>query len=306
MPALAEKLEVVTTFSILGDLVTVVGGDRVAVVTLVGPDGDAHVFQPRPSDAKAVAGADLIVLNGLGFEGWIPRLLESAAYMGTSIIASEGIQALKMREEEAHHDDEKEHHGDEEEHHGGEEGQHKDDEHHHGEMDPHAWQSVPNVMTYVKNIQSGLEKADPANAAVYKKNAADYQLKLQALDAEIRSALQQIPGSSRRVITSHDAFGYMAQEYGVEFIAPQGTSTESEASAKDVASIIRQIRQENIRAVFVENISDPRLMEQISRETSAKVGGKLYSDALSGADEPAASYLGMMRHNVTTIANALK
>ncbi len=334
----ADKVKVVATFSVLGDLVKEVGQEHVQVKTLVGADGDAHVYQPSPRDAGAVAKADLVVLNGLGFEGWIERLLEASHYKGEQVVATTGIKVLKSGEaghhDDDHHDDHDDHtdHHDEkhhDDHHGekyhDEHKEHGHDDHHdekhhdehkehagadhhghhHGEWDPHAWHSINNAVIYVRNIAAGLSKADPAHKADYQRNAEAYIAKLHKLEHEIEHLFEDIPEAKRKVITPHDAFGYFAHAYHIDFIAPQGTSTESEAAAGDVAKIIRQIRAENISAVFIENVSDSRLIEQISRETGATIGGALYSDALSGANGPAGTYLKMMRHNAHTLADAL-
>jgi len=276
----AERVPVVASFSILADLVRQVGGERVVVTALVGPDGDAHVYQPSPADAKTLASAKLVVVNGLGFEGWIPRLAKASGTKAEMVTASAGIKPLERDE-------------------GG-----------HGQgpghvADPHAWQDVGNARRYVAVIRDALSKVDPEGAQAYAANAAAYSGQLDKLEAEVRDAAARIPADRRRVITTHDAFGYFAAAYGFQFIAPQGVSTESEASAKDVAAIIRQIRAEKIPAVFLENVSDPRLMERITRETGAKIGGRLYSDALSGQDGPAGTYIDMMRNNIRELSAAL-
>lgn len=286
-PAAAEPVKALATFSILGDLVRQVGGDRVTVETLVGPDGDAHVFSPAPADAKKAADAAVIFENGLGLEGWIDRLAKSSGAKGTVVIASKGVTAQKMEDEEDGH------------------GHGHDHGHGHEVTDPHAWQSVPNAKLYVANIRDALIAADPEGKTAYETNAAAYLATLDALDAEIRSSLAKIPAERRKIITSHDAFGYYAKAYGVEIISPQGVSTEAEASAKDVAQIIRQIKTEKIPAVFVENITDKRLVERIAKETGAAVGGTLYSDALSGPNGPAGTYVDMMRSNLRELTAAL-
>jgi zinc/manganese transport system substrate-binding protein len=285
------SVKAVATFSILGDMVGRVGGDRVSVATLVGPDGDAHVYEPTPADAKAVSEAGVVFVNGLGFEGWLDRLTKSAAYKGPVVVASKGIKARAMEEEDHDDDHGKEEHG----HH----------HHHHEGKDPHAWQSLKNGLAYVKNIADGLCKADSAGCDVYRKNADAYSAEITALDKQVREDLGKIAKAKRKVITSHDAFGYFGAAYGIEFLAPQGVSTEAEASAADVAKLIRQIRKEKVTALFVENISDARLIEQIGRETSVKPGGALYSDALSGKDGPAATYLDMFRHNVGLLTQSM-
>lgn len=279
LPAFAqEKLPVVASFSILGDFVREIGVDRVAVTTLVGPDGDAHVYSPTPADAKTVAGAKLVVVNGLKFEGWLTRLVKSSGTKATVATATTGITPLKMADDHGHG---------------------------HGGEDPHAWQSVANAKLYIGNVRDALIAADPAGKASYEANATAYLAKLDALEAEIKAAVARIPADRRKAITSHDAFGYFVKAYGIAFVAPQGVSTEAEASAKDVARIIRQIKAEKVPAVFLENITNPRLAEQIARESGAKIGGRLYSDALSAADGPAGTYIAMMKHNISQIEKAL-
>lgn len=285
-----DKLPVVASFSILGDMVAEVGGDRVAVTTLVGADGDGHVYQPTPADAQAVGAAKLVVVNGLAFEGWFDRLIEAAEYKGVVVVASDGITPRAMTAEEGHAE------GEAEADHAG---------HDHGDFDPHAWQDLGNARLYVANIAKGLTEADPAGADVYAANAAAYLAQIDTVEAEVKAAIAALPADRRTIVTSHDAFGYFAAAYGMNFLAPQGVNTEAEASAADVAALITQIKDQSIGAVFVENISDPRLLEQIAAETGAKAGGTLYSDALS-AGEPADTYLNMMRHNVATLTAALK
>jgi zinc/manganese transport system substrate-binding protein len=273
-----DKLKVIASFSILGDLVKNVGGDRVEVATLVGPNGNAHVYAPSPADAKKVADAKLVFVNGLGFEGWLERLVKASGTKAPIVVATKGIMP-RERAAEAGHD--------------------------HGRTDPHAWQSVSNAKVYVANIRDALIAADPAGRAAYEANAAAYLAKLDALEREVREVIAKIPANRRKVITSHDAFGYFEGAYGIDFIAPQGVSTEAEASAKDVAAIISQIKKQEISAVFLENVTDPRLVEQIARETGAKIGGTLYSDALTGDNGDATTYIDLIRHNLKQLAAAL-
>lgn len=273
-----EKMPVVASFSILGDIVQNVGGDRIAVKSLVGPNGDAHVYSPSPADAKTLADAKVVFSNGLGFEGWITRLIKSSNTKAPNVIATKGIKPRKMTDGHGHD---------------------------HGDGDPHAWQSVPNVKIYVTNIRDGLIAADPAGKAAYEANAVAYLAKLDALDREVRDTLAKIPPERRKIITTHDAFGYFKGAYGIEFIAPQGVSTESEASARDVARLIQQIRKQKIPAVFLENVSDPRLLKRISEETGAKIGGTLYSDALTDEKGDAPTYIDLIRHNIRTLSTAL-
>ena len=278
--ASAAPLKVVASFSILGDLAREVGGERIELHTLVGPDGDAHVYQPTPADAKTIAQANLVIVNGLGFEGWIDRLIKSSGYRGSVVRASTGIKTLKL----------------------------KHDEHGHGhdsDVDPHAWQDLSNALYYVDNIAQALAKADPAGQGVYQANAAKYKQAIVALDGELKSAFNSIAREKRKVVTTHDAFGYFSRAYGIALISPVGINTDAEASAADIGRIIKQIRREKIPAVFMENVSDPRLLERIRQESGARIGGVLYSDSLSKANGPAATYLEMMRHNARTLAGAL-
>lgn len=478
-------VSVVATFSVIGDMVERIGGDLVELETLVGPDGDAHVYQPTPQNARAVQDADVMIVNGLEFEGWLDRLAEAADFDGTLVVATTGIDAIPFGEDhDEHHDDEhaghddhgheehaehdheehaehddhdhdhEEHAGHDQDHdkHGEDHAGHDDhghhghgahafewgglfdlepgtyswsfakvggeyadpamrmvvlaaadiesveetaeelleadaadaksggdvlvpasmayalnfdaaedmtvfsvsieeagtyafftehmpfefeaDEHffkdvagvdvepiaqepemddhdhghhghHHGEFDPHAWQTIENAIIYVDNITAALAQADPSNAGTFYENRAAYVAELEALDEEIHDLLDDIPEEKRTVVTSHDAFGYFTVAYDIEFLAPVGLSTESEASAADVAELITQIREEGISAVFVENITDSRLVEQIASETGVTLGGTLYSDALSGADGPAATYIDMMRHNAMTLSAAI-
>ncbi len=279
-----EKLNVVASFSILGDMTQRVGGERVQIHTLVGQDADAHAYQPTPSDAKTVAQAKLVVINGFGFEGWIERLITASGYRGKVLVASSGIKTLKR----PHAKDAKN-------------GQHD----HHGDIDPHAWQDLSNALRYVDNIALALSEADPAGKAVYQANALKYKQEITALDGKLRKSFNAIPAERRKVVTSHDAFGYFSRAYGISFISPVGINTDAEPSAADVGRIIRQIRREKISAVFMESISDPRLLERIRQESGAKIGGTLYSDSLSKHTGTAGTYLDMMRHNAKTIASAL-
>jgi zinc/manganese transport system substrate-binding protein len=278
-----DKLPVVATFSILGDIVSNVGGDRVTVKSLVGPNGDAHVYSPSPADAKTLSDAKVVVTNGLGFEGWLARLIKSSNTKAPNVVATKGIKPRKLAGKHSH-----------------------DHGHSHADGDPHAWQSVANVKNYVSNIRDGLIAADPAGKAAYEANAAAYLTRLDALDREVREAVAAIPPERRKIITTHDAFGYFKDAYGVEFIAPQGVSTDSEASARDVARIITQIKKQKIPAVFMENISDTRLLTRIAGETGAKLGGTLYSDALTDEKGPAPTYIDLIRHNIRTLSAALQ
>ncbi|MCB1639827.1 MAG: metal ABC transporter substrate-binding protein [Thiothrix sp.] len=284
-------LKAVATFSILGDMVRAVGGERVQVTTLVGPDGDAHVYQPSPGDARTIAGADILFVNGFGFEGWLERLVEASGHTGSIVTVTQGVEGLPLNPvvaapETAHEP-------------------HERAEGPAGTVDPHAWQNLANAGIYVNNIHRGLQEADPAGSAVYARNRDAYLQALAALEQRITETLDTLPQDRRKVVTSHDAFGYFAAAYRLEFIAPLGVNTEAEATARDVAALIEQIRAERIGAVFLENMVSPRLLEQIAAESGAKVGGTLYADALSPAVGEAGTYLKMMQHNIDTLYQAL-
>jgi zinc/manganese transport system substrate-binding protein len=278
----AARLKVVATFSILGDLARDVGGDRADVATLVGPNSDIHVYTPTAADAQSVRSARLLIVNGLGLEGWLPRLIESSGSKASVVVASNGVAPRKIDAGELL-------------------SRHREP----GSLDPHAWQSVANAAIYVANIRDAMVAADPANADIYKANADAYLAILKRLDHDIRDAVAQIPPDRRKMISTHAAFGYFAAAYGITFLAPQGVSTDSEPSARDIAGLITQIKAEKIPAVFLENISDPRLIRQVASESRATVGGTLYSDSLTGADGEAPTYIELMGHNIKTIVSAL-
>ena len=271
----ADKLKVAASFSVLGDMVKQVGGDRVDVVTFVGPNGDAHVYEPTPGDIKELAASKLLFINGLGLEGWMERLEKSSGFNGTVVVATKGIKPRQMVEDEKKI------------------------------TDPHAWQSLANGKIYAVNIRDALIAADPAGKAIYEENAKKFIDGMTAMEANVKAAVDKMPPERRKIITTHDAFGYFGEAYGMELIAPEGVSTESEASAQDVAKIITQIKKEHIPAVFLENVTDSRLLDEIASETGAKIGGTLYSDALSPPDGPAATYLDMFRNNIDTLTAAL-
>ncbi|AUH50424.1 metal ABC transporter substrate-binding protein [Chromobacterium sp. ATCC 53434] len=286
MPALAlAKVPVVASFSIIADMTREIGGDRVEVVSLVGPDQDAHVFQPSPADIKKVSAAKVLVTNGLGLEGWMSRLDKAANFRGATVVASKGIKTRQAPEEE---------HA---------EGDH---DHDHGDVDPHAWHDPARVQTYIKNISAGLIQADPAGKAEYQRRAADYAARVKSLDDWAKQQFAAVPAAKRKMLTSHDAFGYLGEHYQLKVLAIQGVSTESEASAKGVAQLTRQVRKEGVKAIFMENMSDARLLKQLSAEAKVTIGGKLYADALSGPNGPAASYLQLMRYNVDTIVKSFR
>ena len=275
----ADKLPVMASFSILADLVRIVGGERVAITTLVGPDEDAHVFEPKAIDVKNMLQTRLLVVNGLGFEPWAQRLVKAAGYKGQTVVASQGIAARTL---------------------------HADKGRTHAETDPHAWQDPTNVVIYVRNIAAALSKLDPGGALSYQNNSDAYVKELQTLDVWAKGQFAALPADKRKVITSHEAFGYLAAHYQLRFMAPQGVSTEAEPSAREVARLIKQIQREKIRAVFVENMSNPKLLAQLAKDAGVTMGSSLYADALSGPDKPGSTYLKMMRHNVTQLMTGMR
>ncbi|UXZ94034.1 metal ABC transporter substrate-binding protein [Pseudomonas phytophila] len=274
--AQAKPLEAVASFTVIADMVQNVGGERVHVTSLIGPNGDPHVYEPSPADAQALKKADLVFVSGLHLEGWMDRLIKASGYKGEPVVLSNGIKTRSMEED--------------------------------GERitDPHAWNSAANAVIYVRNIVAALEKADPAGASLYKANGERYTQQLQALDSYARTQIQSIPVAQRKVLTSHDAFGYFGDAYGVTFLSPLGFSTESEASAADVGKLIRQIKAEHVSAYFFENSGDPRLVKQIADASGAKPGGELYVEALSPANGPAASYVQMFKYNVDQLVAAMR
>jgi zinc/manganese transport system substrate-binding protein len=279
----AERIAVVASFSILGDFAKEVAGARADVTTLVGPNGDVHMFTPTPEDARKVAAAKVVIVNGLGLEGWLPRLVQASGGHAAIVIASKGV-ALRGADGRNSH------------------GAHRDEG---SADDPHAWQSVADAKIYVANIRDGLIMADPAGEAIYRANAAAYLSKLDGLDHEVRDAVERIPPERRRVISTHNAFGYFEAAYGIAFIAPQGVSTDSEPSARDIAMTVKQIRVAKIPAIFLENLSDQRLIRRIAAESGARVGGTLYSDSLSDEKGDAPTYIAMVRHNIKALTSAL-
>ena len=270
--AAADRMQVVASFSILGDMVRQVTGDLASVTTIVGPDADGHVYEPSSSDAKAVAEADVIFVNGLGFETWSSTLIENAGGDAKVFVATDGVEPLRVD----------------------------------GEVDPHAWNALTNGMIYVQNISAGMAEVDPANAEAYRANADAYIEQLRKLHENAVAAFSALPENRRTVVTAHDAFGYLAQAYGLTFLAPVGIDTEAEPSASDLATLIDHLKATGAGALFVENVTSPALVEQISRETGLKIGGRLYSDALSEKGGPATSYVAMFEHNLGALITALQ
>lgn len=290
-----ERVQVLASFSILADMVENVGGEHAAVTALVGPDSDAHVYSPRPTDARALAEADLVVFNGLQFEGWMERLVEASDYAGPLVVASDGLASMSEEPETPAGDDHEAHQ--EHDDHGDHDG------HDHGDLDPHGWQDLNAGKRYVANIRDGLIEADPDNAEAYEANAERYINEIEATDTEIRALIAEIPAATS-VITGHNSFGHFAHAYGLRFLSPQGLSTEADPSAADMAALIEVIRDQEVRALFHENMTSPALLEQLAEETSLPIAGTLYADALASEGE-ASTWLGMMRHNARTLHDAL-
>lgn len=278
-------LPVVASFAILADIVARVGGARVRVTALAGPGQELHGFQPRPSDAQAVAAARVFVINGLGLEPWAERLGRAAGFKGVGVVASKGVKALVAGVAR----------------HGG-----GGKAHDHGLHDPHAWQDVANVRLYVANIRDGLIAADPAGAEAYRAGATAYLDRLAVLDADIKAAFLPIPRARRRIVTSHEALNYYADAYDLDILAPRGLSSEQDPSAAEVAALIGQMRRDGITALFLEAGANPALLRQVARDTGARIGATLYPDTLTAADGPAGSYEAMMRYNTARIVEALK
>ena len=267
-----DRLKIVASFSILGDMVEQVVGDLTDVTTIVGPDADAHVYQPSVADARAVADADIIFVNGLGFETWSDTLISESGTSATVHVATAGVKIVTID----------------------------------GSTDPHAWNSLSNGVVYVNNIAATLSEKLPAKADMIEANRAAYVDQLLALDTATKATLANLPANKRTVVTAHDAFGYLADAYGMTFLAPVGIDTEAEPSAQDLAILIDQLKADGAAALFVENITSPALVQQIADETGLTIGGRLFSDALSEHGGPATSYLAMFEHNLETLLTALE
>ncbi|CAK7057550.1 zinc ABC transporter substrate-binding protein [Pseudomonas sp. S 311-6] len=321
--AQAEPLKVVASFSILADMVNEVGGDQVQTVALIGPNQDAHSFEPRPGDARKLGEAQLLVVNGLEFETWLPGLVKASGFKGSTAVASAGVKALRNAEDGHDDDDDHDHghddddhddhghddHGHDDQAHGNDSHGHAEDahgHHHHGEFDPHAWQDVRNGILYARNIERALIAADPEHAEGYRQRANDYVARLQALDGRLREAFGALPQDHRKVVVAHAALDYFGQAYGLVFLPVAGQSTAAEPSAAEMARLIKQIRDEHINAVFIENVSRSRLADQIARETGAQVGGLLFTDALAASGQRGSTYLDMMEWNAQQLLDALK
>lgn len=274
--AMAQTVQAVASFTVLADIVKNVGGEHVEVKSLVGPNGDPHSFEPTPKDSQALAQADVVFVSGLGMEGWMDRLISASGYKGRTVVASSGIETLKMEEE--------------------------------GQTitDPHAWNSMYNGVTYATNVMNALIAADAQDADYFRRHGSAYIEQLKQLDGWAQQAFSAIPPAKRKVLTSHDAFGYFGLRYGVKFLSPVGFSTESEASASDVAALITQLKREHIHAWFIENQTDPRLVKQIAASSGAKAGGELYPEALTVKGGEADSYAAAFQHNVKAMVASMQ
>lgn len=291
--ALAEgKPVAVATFSILADLTQRVAGDHARVLTLVGPNGDAHVFEPGPKESQELAGADLLIANGLGFEPWLQRLEDASGFKGKVVLASDGVTPLVAEDD---HEHEGEAHEEQEE-----------EGHHHEGADPHAFQDLANAQLYVANIAKGLAEVAPDHAAEFKANADKLIAEIAALDRQLKADFSAIPQEKRRVLTSHDAFAYFGRAYGIAFVSVQGLSTEAEPTAADLVKVVRQARDGHLSAIFLENMSDPRLAETVAQESGVLIGGDLYADALSESGGPAPDYLSLVRYNAKQLLAAMQ
>lgn len=271
----AKQIHAVVSFSVLADIVSQVGGEHVTVTSLVGRNEDAHVYEPKPQDAAALATADVVIINGLGLEGWMSRLVQAASTNARLVTASKGIAPLNLQK-------------------GGQQ-----------IPDPHSWQNPTNGLIYARNVADALCEVDAEDCNVFKTNVEAYGVEIKALDDSLHARFAQIPEMRRQVISTHDAFAYFGAAYGIRFLAAEGMSTESEPSAADLAKLVRQIRQSKLTALFLENMSDPRIIEQIANETGVKLGGTLFADALSKPGEGGATYLEMVRHNAELLITAM-
>jgi len=304
--ASADTMRVIASFSILADLALQVGAPYVKVGALVGPDEDVHIYNPKPADLRAVMGAKVLAINGLGLEGWMERLTSAARFSGVLVIAAANVVPRTMHVPDGNNSGGSEGRGNGA---GGTDTSASDrarkDRQGTIAVDPHAWQDPRNAVLYAHAIAEGLAAVDPLHAQAYRDGAVQYAARITQTDNWIVERLRSVPWDRRRIITTHDAFGYYGARYGVEFLSPEGISTEVEPSAKTIAALVAQIRRQNVQAVFIENMTSPRIAQMLARETGAILGGTVYSDALSHTEGPAATYLDMLRHNTTLFADAM-
>ena len=308
--AQAEQLKVLSSFTIIGDMVQNVGGEHVAVSNLAGHGVDLHHFEPKPSNIKKFTDdseVKLLFINGLELEPWIESIKDSSGFKGETIVVSEGVKAIKFADIHGNdHEDEHDDHGDEhtDDHHDHHEHDDAHDQHDHGEWDPHAWQNPLNAVVYVENILKALKVADPDNAKAYEENAANYVTEIKKLNDETKQAFAALPEEKRRFATNHEAFAYLADAYDLTQIPVSGVGG-AEPSAAQVAEVIEGLKEHKVGAVFFENTTNNRLIEQVARDTNVKIGGTLVADALEKEGE-GSTYLGMVKKNTTTLLEALK
>lgn len=280
----AAPMPVVASFSILGDLAQQIGGERVAVQSLVGANQDAHAYNLTSSDIKKIREARLVLLNGLGLE----KAELQRAVKQSKVASAEATAGIKPLAADEHHHEHNHGH-----------------DHDHGEFDPHVWNDPVLMQRYAANVAIALIKADPAGSRYYQQRFKDYQNVLNQLNNYANQQFGAVAPAKRKVLTGHDSFAYLGKRYQVKFISPQGVSSEAEPSARQIAAIIRQIKAENVKAVFTENIKDGRMIARIAKETGVKVSGGLYADALSSG-APAGTYADMFRYNVRVMSEAMK
>ena len=280
----AAPMPVVASFSILGDVAQQIGGERVAVQSLVGANQDAHAYNLTSSDIKKIREARLVLLNGLGLE----KAELQRAVKQSKVASAEATAGIKPLAADEHHHEHNHGH-----------------DHDHGEFDPHVWNDPVLMQRYAANVAIALIKADPAGSRYYQQRFKDYQHVLNQLNNYANQQFGAVAPAKRKVLTGHDSFAYLGKRYQVKFISPQGVSSEAEPSARQITAIIRQIKAENVKAVFTENIKDGRMIARIAKETGVKVSGGLYADALSSG-APAGTYADMFRYNVRVMSEAMK
>jgi zinc/manganese transport system substrate-binding protein len=278
--ARADKIPVVATFSVIADMVTQVAEDRVHLTTIVGPDGDSELYRPTMADAKTVAEAKIVFMNGINdeFEPWLEPLLKQAKFAGAKVVVSRGAKTISASEENTPSGKPKP-----------------------AELDQHAWLDPKNGIIYVNNIAEALAKYDPENAAPYRARAAAYVDDLKALDTWAKAEMAAIPPAKRRIISSHDSLEYLAKAYNITLISVNGWTNNAEPSAAELARLTQQIKKERVHALFLDSITDPRVMQRIGQEAGISVGDTLYGDALSKPGGPAGTYVKMIRHDIEAL-----